>query len=251
MKYLGIELKKPRIGVFDFTCCEGCELQLVGKEDTLVDFLSLVEVVNFREASSDKSDDYDIAFIEGAVSREDEIERLKKIRANAKVLVAFGTCACYGGVNQIKNKFPLKEVVREVYGKHHVETSRVRKISDIVKVDLEIHGCPVSKKEVERIVIDLIAGTDIKLPKYPVCMECKAQCNVCVTDLGQICLGPITRAGCGAPCPSGRSVCLGCRGPAPEANYEAFLQILKDKGFSEPEVRERLEFYGIFNGIMK
>jgi coenzyme F420-reducing hydrogenase gamma subunit len=251
LRYLGTKINRPKLAVFDFTCCEGCELQLTNKEETLVDFLSLVEVVNFREASSDKSDEYDIAMIEGAISRKDEIPRLKEIRKNAKVLVAFGTCACYGGVNQIKNKFPLKEVVNEVYDKHYVETSRVRKISEVVKVDLEIPGCPVSKKEVEKIVVDVVTGADIKLPKVPVCLECKQKLNLCVMDQGQICLGPITRSGCQAPCPTGKTACLGCRGPAPEANYDSFKQILKERGFSDSEVRERLGFYGAFTGVME
>jgi coenzyme F420-reducing hydrogenase gamma subunit len=94
MKYLGIELAKPKIAVFDFTSCEGCQLQLVNKEETLADFLGAVEVVNFREASSAKSDDYDVALIEGAVSRNDEVKRLNIIREKAKVVVALGTCAC-------------------------------------------------------------------------------------------------------------------------------------------------------------
>ncbi|MBI4721368.1 MAG: NADH:ubiquinone oxidoreductase, partial [Chitinivibrionia bacterium] len=215
MKYLGIALQKPKIGVFDFTCCEGCELQLANKEETLADFLALLDVVNFREVSSDRSDDYDIALVEGAVSRDDEIERLKKIRARAKILVAFGTCACFGGVNTIKNKFPLKDVVAEVYGTRRVETSAVRKIADIVKVDLEIPGCPVSKSEVERIVVDLVTGAGVRMPQHPVCLECKQLLNTCVMDLGVLCLGPVTRAGCGAPCPTGKTGCLGCRGPAP------------------------------------
>ncbi|MFC1679965.1 NADH:ubiquinone oxidoreductase [Elusimicrobiota bacterium] len=251
MRHLGIETKKPKIAVFDFTCCEGCELQLANKEETLVDFLSLVEVVNFREVSSDKGDDYEIAFIEGAISRQDEVERLKGIRKRAKVLVAFGSCACFGGVNLLKNKHPLEQAVREVYGKLKVETSKVRKISDVVKVDLEIPGCPVSKKEVERIVVDVVTGADIRLPKYPVCVECRQNCNVCVVDLGQVCLGPITRAGCEAPCPTGKTACLGCRGPAPEANYGAFRELMRDKGFSDADVEERLEFYGAFDEVMR
>ena len=97
MKYLGIEPKKPRIAVFDFTGCEGCELQLANKEETLGAFLSAVEIVNFREVTSAKSDDYDIAFIDGAISREDEVARLKDIRGKAKVLVAMGSCASFGG----------------------------------------------------------------------------------------------------------------------------------------------------------
>ena len=249
MKYLGIDLKKPRIGVFDFTGCEGCELQLANKEETLIDFLSLVEVVNFREISSASGDDYDIALIEGAVSRDDEVDRLKTIRSNAKVLVALGACACFGGVNQLKNRFSMKDVVEEVYGTHKVQTAPVRKISDVVKVDLEIPGCPVSKKEVERIVVDIVTGADIKFPKYHVCLECKEKGNVCVVNLGRLCLGPITRAGCGAPCPTGNTGCLGCRGPAPEANFESFKQILKENDFPKHEIMENLCFFGAFDGV--
>ncbi len=244
MKYLGIDPEKIKIGSFDFTCCEGCQLQLANKEDTLVDFLNLLEVVNFREISSYRGEDYDIALIEGAISRQDEVERLKRIREQAKVLVALGTCACFGGVNQIKNKFEIEDVVREVYGDDPVETLPVRKISDVVKVDLEIPGCPVSKEEVEKIVVDLVTGAEINFPKYPVCVECRRKVNTCVFDLGLLCLGPITRAGCGAVCTSGKTACIGCRGPAEEANYEEFRQVLKEHGFTPREARERIDFYG-------
>ncbi len=156
MKYLGIDPQKVRVGVFDFTGCEGCELQLANKEDSLLDFLSLLEVVNFREVSSDRGHDYDVALIEGNISRADEIDRLKDIRAKAKVLVAIGSCACFGGVNQQKNRFELDDVVKEVYGEHTVETDKVQRLADVVKVDLEIPGCPVSKAEVERIVVNVV-----------------------------------------------------------------------------------------------
>lgn len=251
MKYLGIEIQKPKIGCFDFTCCEGCQLQLANKEESLVDFLSLLDIVNFREISSERSDGYDIAFVEGAISRKDEIDRLNRIRANAKILVAFGSCACFGGVNRLKNRFPTREVVREVYGSNHVETSKVKRVGDIVRVDLEIPGCPVSKDEVERIVVDLVTGAEIRMPAYPVCLECKQKGNICVMDLGEICLGPVTRAGCGAPCPTGGTGCLGCRGPAPEANFESFFEIMREKDFPEHEVREKFEFFGAFQGVMK
>lgn len=250
MKYLGIDPKKVRIGVFDFTGCEGCELQLANKEDSLLDFLSLLEVVNFREVSSDQRQDYDIALVEGNISRKDEVERIAEIRAKAKVLVAMGSCACFGGVNFQKNRFPLSDVVKEVYGKHTVETDKVKRIGDVVKVDLEIPGCPVSKSEVERIVVNIVTGAEIKIPKYPVCVECKQKLNTCVVDLGQICLGPVSRAGCDAVCPTGKTGCLGCRGPAEDANYDSLKQVLMDKGHTESEIVERLRFYGGFNGIV-
>jgi len=250
VKYLGIEPQKVRVGVFDFTGCEGCELQLANKEESLLDFLSLLEIVNFREVSSDKGQDYDVALIEGNVSRADEIERLKDIRAKAKVLVACGSCACFGGVNQQKNRFEIDDVVREVYGDHKVDTAKVQRIADVVEVDLEIPGCPVSKAEVERIVVNVVMGSEIKIPKHPVCVECKQKLNTCIVDLGQICLGPITRAGCDAVCPTGGAGCLGCRGPAEDANYESLKEILMEKGHSESAIVERMRFYGAFNGTV-
>lgn len=249
MKYLGIDPQKPRIAVFDFTSCEGCELQLTNKEETLLDFLSLVEVVNFREVSSDKSDEYDIAIIEGSISRDDEIERLKIIRERAKVLIAMGSCACFGGVNNLKNHYPLEDVIQEVYGEDTVDTNLVKKVSDIVNVDLEIPGCPVSKAEVEKIVVNVVLGADITMPKYPVCMECKQNLNTCVIDLGKICLGPITRAGCGAICPAGKVGCLGCRGPAEDANFESFYDIVQEKGYTKSQIKEKLDFFNAFSGV--
>ncbi|MEA3227015.1 MAG: NADH:ubiquinone oxidoreductase [Planctomycetota bacterium] len=251
MKYLGIEPQKVRVGVFDFTGCEGCELQLANKEDSLLDFLSLLEIVNFREISSDQGQDYDVALVEGSITRADEVERIKDIRAKAKVLVAIGSCACFGGVNQQKNRFELDDVVKEVYGDHKVETDKAKSIADVVEVDLEIPGCPVSKEEVERIVVNVVMGAEIKIPKYPVCVECKQKLNTCVVDLGQICLGPITRAGCDAVCPTGGVGCLGCRGPAEDANYESLKQILMDKGHTESAIVERMRFYGAFNSTVE
>ena len=250
MKYLGIEPQKVRVGVFDFTGCEGCELQLANKEGSLLDFLSLLEVVNFREVSSDEGQDYDVAMVEGNISRADEVERIKNIRAKAKVLVAIGSCACFGGVNQQKNRFELDDVVKEVYGEHKVDTAKVKRIGDVVDVDLQIPGCPVSKAEVERVVVDVVTGADIRIPRYPVCVECKQKINTCVVDLGQICLGSITRAGCDAVCPTGGVGCLGCRGPAEDANYESLKEILMEKGHSEAAIVERLRFYGAFNGTV-
>ncbi len=246
MKYLGIEPNKPKIGIFDFTCCEGCELQLVNKEETLAPFLSSIEVVNFREAISEKSDNYDIALIEGSVTRKDEIARLENIRKNAKVLVAFGSCACFGGVNKLKNSYDLNDANKEVYGSFPKETEKTRPIKDVVKVDLEIPGCPVSKAEIERIIQHIVWGVPFKFPSHAVCMECKQRFTVCLFEKGQLCLGTITRGGCNAPCPAGGLGCWGCRGETADPNFEEFIKIANEKGFSTEEINERLSFFGGF-----
>jgi coenzyme F420-reducing hydrogenase gamma subunit len=249
MKYLGIDQKKPKVAVFDFTSCEGCQLQLVNKEETLADFLAAVDVVNFREASSAKSDEYDVAFIEGAVSRNDEVKRLTAIREKAKVVVALGTCACFGGINKLKNEFDIIEINQEVYGKDAKETLWVRSVSDVIPVDLEIPGCPVSKSEVEAIVRHVIWDIPFSFPVYPVCVECKQRFTSCVMEKGQLCLGPITRGGCNAPCSVGGTGCWGCRGPATDPNYDSFFAITAEKGFTMAEVEERMAFYSAFKEV--
>lgn len=249
MKYLGLEPKRPRIAVFDFTCCEGCELQLANKEETLLDFLGAVEVVEFREISSAKGGDYDIAFIEGAISRSDEIDRLLKIRKRASVLVALGSCACFGGVNRMKNDHDLNAANKEVYGDQPKETMPVRAVHELVPVDLAIPGCPVNKAEVERIVQHLVWDVPFAFPAYPVCLECKQRYTVCVMDKGQLCLGPITKAGCDAPCPASGLGCWGCRGPAEEPNFDEFFAIARRRGFDEREIDERLAFFGGFEDL--
>lgn len=250
MRYLGIEPKRPRIAVFDFTSCEGCELQLANKEESLVPFLEAVEIVNFREISTEASDNYEVAFIEGSITRDDEVERLKHIRERAAVLVAFGSCACFGGVNRMKNDYDLNEANREVYGDQPKATLPTRSVKEIVPVDLEVPGCPVSKAEVERLVQHVALGVPFQSPLYPVCVECKQRFNRCVLDRGQLCLGAICRAGCNAPCPSAGLGCYGCRGPAADANYEEFLRIAKRNGFTDEQIREQLHFFGGFEGLL-
>jgi len=248
MQYLGIELKKPRIAVFDFTSCEGCELQLANKEETLPDFLRAIEIVRFREVSSEERDDYEIAVIEGAVTRADEVDRLEKIRNRAAVVVALGSCACFGGVNKLKNAFDLPAANREVYGDKPKETLPARPIRKVVPVDLEIPGCPVSKAEVERLIQHVALDVPFQLPAYPVCGECKQRFTVCMIQKGHLCLGPVTRAGCNAPCPAGGIGCWGCRGPSRDVNLPGFRDAAARLGYGEAEIDERLNLFGGFEG---
>jgi sulfhydrogenase subunit delta len=246
--YLGVPVERPNVAFFELSSCEGCQLQILNNEATLLDFLSLVNVVNFREAMTETTDGYDIAFVEGSVTRADEIERLTLIRRNAKVLVAFGSCACFGGVNQLKNRFNKPGwVKKQVYGDSEIDTNdAVKPIGAFVAVDLNIYGCPVKKEEVEKIVTNIVLGKAVVRPKYPVCMECKMNGNTCLFDLGEPCLGPITRGGCDSWCPNSLAGCWGCRGPCDDANVEQMKEIMKKNGFSEETILDRLECFGGF-----
>jgi sulfhydrogenase subunit delta len=246
--YLGVPIARPNVAFFELSSCEGCQLQIVNNESSLLDFLSLVNVVAFREAMTEQADNYEIAFVEGCVTRNDEIDILTAIRKRAKTLVAFGSCACFGGVNQLKNRFTDPAwVKKKVYGEHPVETnSAAQPLDAFVAVDLGIYGCPVKKEEVEKIVTNIVVGKSVVHPKYPVCMECKANENTCLFDLGEPCLGPITRGGCDSWCPNSRAGCWGCRGPAEDANVGQMKAIMKERGFSEETMLDRLECFGGF-----
>lgn len=248
MKYLGIELPKPKVAVFGFTGCEGCQLQLSNHEHNLKDLFASIEIVEFRLISSDKLGDYDIAFVEGSITTPREVEALKVIRAQAKLLVAMGACACLGGVNNLRERFELSDALETVYGKHKFESGPVRRLSDIVPVDLELPGCPISKPEFEWLVGQLILGSDPQFPRYSVCVECKQRIHTCVMDMGILCLGPITQAGCDAICPRNRAGCWGCRGPSEEANYASLLEALHEYGFSDTHIAERASFFNAFSG---
>jgi coenzyme F420-reducing hydrogenase gamma subunit len=248
MKYLGIELPRPKVAIFGFTGCEGCQLQLSNNEHNLKDLFGSIEVMQFRLISSDKHDDYDIAFVEGSITTEEEEQAIHAIRKQAKLLVAMGACACLGGVNNLRSRFDTSEAISEVYGDHVVDTGPVRRLADVVHVDIELPGCPISKSEFEWLVRELILDIEPSFPRYSVCVECKQRINTCVMDRGILCLGPVTMAGCNAVCPSNRAGCWGCRGPAEEANFESLVEILREHGFSAASIAERASFFNAFSG---
>jgi len=240
-------MPKPKLAIFDFACCEGCQLQVVNLEEEILDLLSVVDVVEWREGMSEQSDTYDIAVIEGSITRPQDEERVKKIRSQAKVLVALGACATLGGVNKLKNSMKEDEVKKAVYGSHandpHLATYAANAVDEVVKVDFQIQGCPVDRKEFTYIVRCLVTGRTPFIPTFPVCVECKMKGNVCLYWKGEICLGPLTRAGCGARCPSGGFWCFGCRGFLEDANFEAAEESMKLYGKSADDLRSRLAIF--------
>ena len=236
---------KPRVAFFDFAGCEGDQLQVVNLEEQLLDLLEQVDIVSFREASSAHSDEYDIAFVEGSITRRSDEDRLKEIRKNARLLVAIGACATIGGINAIKNIHDLDEVKRYVYGDdaRHFETYHTRPVDAVVKVDACVHGCPIDRDEFLQVVKALLLGKKPDMPNYPVCVECKKAENVCTFEKGQFCMGPVTRAGCGAACITEGSVCWGCRGLVDEPNTDAQMDVLEKYGLDLTDVISKFQLY--------
>ncbi len=244
------EKKRPRVAFFSFTSCEGCQLIVLSCEEELPDIFRQVNIVNFREAMTKKSEEYDIAFIEGSVSTPREAREVKHIRKKAKVVVALGACASTGGLNCLRNRFPTDEVKRRVYGAQALSNptfniSKVRPTDAIIHVDYYIHGCPISKREFLSVLSDLIMGKKPVIANHPVCVECKMAGNICVFEKGMTCLGPVTRAGCDAICVTYGCICWGCRGPVDDPNIAAHEETLKRYGLSAVEVAKSLDLYGM------
>jgi sulfhydrogenase subunit delta len=241
-------MSKLKVAFFDFACCEGCQLQVYNMEEEILDLLELIEPVEWREAMTEKSDDYDVAIIEGSITRIEDEERIKAIRKNAKILIAFGACATIGGVNKIKNNFEMHDVRQYVYGKDanmpHLDTYPTKAVNEVVKVDYMVHGCPINIKEFSYIVRSLAMGKEPKIPNYPVCVECKMKENVCRFEYGEICLGPITRAGCDAKCPSSGMWCFGCRGFVDDPNVNAAKDVMAEYGKTIEDLRGKMLLFG-------
>lgn len=246
---------KPKVAFFDFSSCEGCQLQIANLEEEIIDLIKIVNVVSFREIMKEHSDDYDIAIIEGSIMRPMDEERLKKIRSKAKIIVAFGACATIGGVNKIRNQWSVEEVKREVYKDADLENnkffnvSQTKAVNEVVPVDYYIHGCPPVRSEIKHVITSIAMGKEPRIPNYPVCVECKKNENVCLFELGKFCLGPITRAGCNAMCPSHGSACDGCRGILKKPDVECVMDLLERYDLTYEEMKSRSVIYntGSFN----
>lgn len=241
-------MSKPRVAIFDFACCEGCQLQIVNLEEELLDLVGAVDVVEWREAISDQSHEYDIAIVEGSITRPEDEKRVEIIRSRAKILIALGSCAAIGGINKLKNNFELDEVKECVYGKDatmaHLGTAMTKAVDEVVEVDYKVHGCPIDRKEFTYIIRSLLMGKKPEIPEWPVCVECKAKGNPCLWQYGQVCLGPIIRAGCGARCPSSGFRCFGCRGYIDDPNVNAAKDVIEKFGLSVKELKEKMILFG-------
>lgn len=246
---------KPRVAVFDFSSCEGCQLQIANLEEEILELIEIVDVVSFREVMTDHSDEYDIAIVEGSIMRPIDEHRLRKIRGRAKTLVALGACATIGGINKIRNQWPVENVLKEVYKNADIKDNEffnvfpTKAVNEVVPVDYYIHGCPINRDEFKQVITALAMGKKPEIPTYPVCVECKKNENVCLFELGKFCIGPITRAGCGAICPTHGSPCDGCRGILSKPDVECVMELLQRYNLTYEEMKSRCTMYntGVFN----
>ncbi|HAF96607.1 MAG: cytochrome B [Elusimicrobia bacterium GWF2_52_66] len=237
---------KPKAAFFDFACCEGCQLQVANLGEALLDILGAIDVVEFREVMSEKWDkDYDVAIVEGSITDHHAEERIKKIRARSRVLIAYGACAAIGGVNGMKNSFDLDEIRRSVYGKDYklFDSTPTRAIHQVVKVDYTVNGCPVYPPELLEVIKCALRGLAYTVPDKPVCSECKLNENVCMYERGVACLGPWTKAGCNSWCVNNGNICYGCRGLVSRPASGAAEEVIMKYNLKPELIKNKFDMY--------
>ena len=217
--------RKPKLAVWKFSSCDGCQLSLLDCEDELLAVADAVEIANFPEASrAVLKGPYDLSLVEGSITTPHDAERIHGIRRASKLLVTIGACATAGGIQALRNFTDVKEFTSTVYARpQYIETlKKSTPITDHVFVDFELRGCPVNKYQLVEVISAFLNGRKPNTPPHSVCMECKQRGLVCVmVAKGVPCMGPVTQVGCGALCPSYARGCFGCFGPKETPNTES------------------------------
>jgi len=234
------EKRRPRLAVWKFASCDGCQLSLLDCEDELLAVADAVEIAYFAEVSSTMAKGpYDLSLVEGSITTAHDAERIRRVRRQSKYLVTIGACATAGGIQALRNFADVEEFVAAVYASpQYISTlATSTPISAHVAVDFELHGCPIDKTQLMEVISAFLAGRKPAIGGHSVCVECKLRGNVCVMVQGIPCLGPVTHAGCGALCPAYRRGCYGCFGPMQRPNTAALAAEWQKQGAAPRDIR--------------
>jgi coenzyme F420-reducing hydrogenase gamma subunit len=237
---------KLKMAVFKFTSCSGCQTPFLNMETEILDLADHVEIACFAMATStNKPGPYDLTFVEGGISCEEDVQRINRVRQESKILVAIGNCAVYGGPQALRNFLPLEDLKRAVYPQpewiHCFPTCKG--IADYVPVDGLLNGCPVDQGHLQDYIVSVLLGKAPEVSTRSVCLECKMKENVClIVAEGVACMGVVTGAGCGALCPSFGRGCYGCFGPSSDPNLNAFSNLCRELGLTEDEIHRKFRY---------
>ncbi len=232
--------RRPKLAVWKFSSCDGCQLSLLDCEDELLTLAGEIEIANFPEASrAVVRGPYDLSLVEGSITTEHDAARIREVRRLSKRLVTIGACATTGGIQALRNFGDVRQLIPLVYARpEYIRTlDRSTPIADHVTVDFELQGCPIDKRQLLEVITAFLHGRKPRISAASVCIECKRRGNVCVTVAhGTPCLGPLVHAGCGAICPSYNRGCYGCFGPMESPNPSSLSDHWLREGMNPDEV---------------
>jgi len=241
---------RPKLAVWKFASCDGCQLSLLDCEDELLAIAEAIEIAYFPEATRAVVEGpYDLSLVEGSVTTAHDADRIQEIRSQSGALVTIGACATAGGIQALRNWADVSEFLSTVYANPgYISTlDQSTPISEHVAVDFELRGCPISKLQLIEVIDAFLHGRDPNVPRHSVCVECKARGTPCIMVRdGVPCLGPVTHAGCGAICPAYDRGCYGCYGPAETPNVTALATWWKGLGVPEDDIVRALRTFNAY-----
>jgi coenzyme F420-reducing hydrogenase gamma subunit len=214
----------------------------------LLDMLSTFEIGYWQLVSSgDMPDEYDVALIEGAVTTDEQITFLNKVRETASCVIAIGACAVTGGVVSLATTIDRSEAFEAIYGadagKLSTRTRTPAPIDEFIKVDFAIPGCPINPEELSRVLQRALRSLVDNPQRQSMCGECKIAENTCVWLQGIPCLGLLARSGCHAMCVSNGRACTACRGIAKDANIQSAYGYAAAHGYRKEEFDKLINIY--------
>jgi coenzyme F420-reducing hydrogenase gamma subunit len=231
--------EKPKLAVWKFSSCDGCQLSLLNCEEQLLALADVLQIANFPEASREVlPGPYDLSLVEGSITTMHDRERIREVREQSKFLITIGACATAGGIQALRNFKDVNDFIKVVYAHpEYINTlASSSAIAEHVKVDYELRGCPVNKHQLLEVINAFLHGRRPNIPNYSVCIECKQRGTPCLlVSQGVPCLGPVTQAGCGGLCPAYNRGCFACFGPAESPNMEALSGWLRGHGLARQE----------------
>ncbi len=241
--------KKPKLAVWKFASCDGCQLSLLDCEDDLLAVAGAVEIANFPEASrAVVKGPYDVSLVEGSITTTHDAERIHQVRRASKFLITIGACATSGGIQALRNFQNVDDYVSIVYASpQYISTLKTSTpIDEHIHVDFELRGCPVNKHQLIEVLNAFLNNRKPNIPKHSLCVECKRKGLPCVmVAQGIACLGPITQAGCGVLCPSYNRGCYACFGPMETPNVPSLMDWLEQLGVDKADIVRALQTYNV------
>jgi len=247
--------RKPKLAVWKFASCDGCQLSLLDCEDELLALADRVDIAYFPEASRRMlPGPYDLSLVEGSITTPSDARRIQRVRRQSRRLVTIGACATAGGIQALRNFADIRAFAAAVYP--HPEYLDVlatsTPISGHVTVDFELRGCPIDKRQLLEVINAFLGGRRPALPGHSVCIDCKRRGNPCVMVAHDTpCLGPVTQTGCGAICPSYNRGCYGCFGPVAGANTAAVAREFAALGMAERDIARAFQTFNAAAGVFR
>jgi F420-non-reducing hydrogenase small subunit len=239
--------EKPTVAIGLLSGCFGCLMSFLDLADDLPDLLDKLELRRTPFNDVKEVEAVTIGILEGAVSTNENLELVRAMREKSQILISLGACSTLGGIPGMRNFYQAAEMTAAVYGNKTPDEDvpsllpRVLPAPQVVRVDVEINGCPPTTVAIREALLSLLDGRRPARPTKNLCIECPRTKHriltpqrgfltegvravmeldhidpeTCFLEQGVLCMGIATAAGCGARCTRNNMPCRGCFGPVP------------------------------------